>query len=78
MALRILPKYPAPPDAPDSIEQAALRTGKGRNLGTKHYTPELGVIKHIKPLTRQAKKTTELLKKCYDGGYMLAAFPSDS
>jgi hypothetical protein len=72
------PRYPAPPNAPDSLDEAAKRTGRWRSMGTKHYTQELGVIKHINLLTVQAKKTTVLLKKCYDDGYMLAAFPNDS
>lgn len=72
------PRYPAPPDAPDSLNEAAKRTGRWRSMGTKHYTEELGVIQHIKSLTIQAKKTTVLLKTCYDNGYMLAAFPNDS
>ena len=72
------PRYPAPPDAPDSIEQAARRTGKSRSLGTKHYTEHLGVIKHIKTVTAQAKMTATLLKKCYESGYLLASLPNDS
>ncbi len=72
------PRYPAPPDASDSLEEAAQRTRRGRSLGTRHYTEELGVIKHIKPLTAQSRNTARLLKKCYDHGFMLAVFPNDS
>ncbi len=71
------PRYPAPPDAPDSLSKAVQRTGGWRNMGTKHYTEELGVIKHIKPLAAQAKNTTTSLKRCYDSGYLLASLPKD-
>ena len=69
------PRYPAPPNAPDTLDEAAKRTGGWRNMGTKHYTEELGVIKHIKPLATQAKNTTTLLKRCYDNGYLLSSLP---
>ena len=72
------PRYPAPPGAPDSLEEAAQRTRKGRSLGTRHYTEELGVIEHIKPLTAQAKRTAILLKKCYESGYLVTSLPNDS
>ncbi len=71
------PRYPAPPNAPDSLDEASKRTGGWRGMGTKHYTEELGVIKHIKPLAVQAKNTTTLLKRCYDSGYLLASLPKD-
>ena len=61
------PRYPAEPDAPDSIEQAA----RERKLGVKHYTDEMGVIRHIKPLTAKADKTIRLLKSGYKAGYLL-------
>ena len=60
------PRYPAEPDAPDSIEQAA----RERKLGVKHYTDEMGVIKHIKPLTAKADMTIRLLKNGYKAGYL--------
>ena len=69
------PRYPAPPNAPDSLDEAAKRTRGWRNMGTKHYTEDLGVIKHIKTLAAQAKNTTTLLKRCYDNGYLLASLP---
>ncbi len=47
-------------------------------MGTRHYTQELGVIKHINTLAAQAKKTIVLLKRCYDDGYMLTSFSKDS
>lgn len=72
------PRYPAPSDAPVSLEDAAKRNGRWRSMGTRHYTQELGVIKHIKPLAVQTKKTIVLLKRCYDDGYMLTAFAKDS
>ena len=58
------PRYPAPPDAPDSLAEAATL----RKIGRRHYTEGLGVIKHIESLTRKAKWTTRLLKKCYAAG----------
>ena len=61
------PRYPAEPDAPDSIEQAA----RERKLGVKHYTDEMGVIRHIKPLTAKADKAIRLLKSGYKAGYLL-------
>ena len=61
------PRYPADPDAPDSIELAV----KQRKLGTKHYTKEMGVIRHIKPLTVRADKTIRYLKRGYKAGYLL-------
>ena len=60
-------RYPAEPDAPDSIEQAA----RERKLGVKHYTDEMGVIRYIKPLTAKADKTINLLKSGYKAGYLL-------
>ena len=71
-------RYPAPPDSPDSIDQAAKRTRKGRSLGTKHYTQELGVIRHIRPLTTQTKRTVAFLQKCYERNYLLTSIPNDS
>ena len=61
------PRYAPTSDAPDSLQQAAKHCRQGK-LGRRHYNDELGVIKHIKPLIRSAKKTTALLKKCYDAG----------
>ena len=61
------PRYPAAPDAPDSLQQAVQERNRG-NLGRGHYTEEIGVIKHIEPLTRRAKWTADLLKKCYEAG----------
>ncbi len=72
------PRYPAPPNAPVSLDDAAKRIGRWRSMGTRHYTQELGVIKYIKPLAVQSKKTIVLLKRCYDDGYMLTAFSKDS
>lgn len=72
------PRYPAPPDSPDSIDKAAKRTRKGRSLGTKHYTQELGVIRHIGPLTAQTKRTVALLEKCYERNYLLTGISSSS
>ena len=72
------PRYPAPPNAPGSIKDAAKRVAGGkRRLGTKHYTNKLGVIKHITRLTTRAKKTADLLKNAYDSDYLTRA-PVDS
>ena len=61
------PRYPADPDAPDSIELAV----KQRQLGTKHYANDMGVIRHIKPLIARADRTIRSLKKGYKAGYLL-------
>ena len=61
------PRYPAEPGSPDSIEQAAA----SRKLGVKHYNQDMGVIKHIKPLTEKAYKTISLLKKSHKAGYLM-------
>ena len=71
------PRYLAPPDAPDSLEKAVQRTSKGRELGTRHYTEQFGVIKYIKPLAAEAQNTTALLKRCFDSGYLLASLPKN-
>lgn len=60
-------RYPAEPDSPDSIEQAAGE----RKLGVKHYTNDMGVIRYIKPLTARAGKTIRRLKNGYKSGYLL-------
>ena len=61
------PRYPADPDAPDEIEEAARQ----RKLGTKHYDSRMGVIRHIKPLMNNSEKTIRLLKKSHEAGYLL-------
>ena len=61
------PRYPAEPDAPDSIEQAVGE----RKLGVKHYTNNMGVIRNIKPLTDKAAKTISLLKSANEAGFLL-------
>ena len=61
------PRYPADPDAPDSIELAASQ----RKLGAKHYDSRMGVIRHIKPLTIHSGKTISLLKRSHRAGYLL-------
>ena len=60
-------RYPAEPDSPDSIEQAA----RERKLGVKHYTDDMGVIRHIRPLTARAERTIKLLKNGYKAGFFL-------
>ena len=55
------PRYVAPPDAPDEIEKAAEQ----RKFGTKHYSEQLGVIKHIDILTKQAREITKSLRAGY-------------
>ena len=60
-------RYPAEPDAPDSIDQAV----RERKLGVKHYTQEMGVIRHIKPITEGAGKTIQMLKGGYEAGFLL-------
>ena len=60
-------RYPADPDAPDEIEQAASQ----RKLGTKHYDSRMGVIRHIKPLMNNSERTIRLLKRSHEAGYLL-------
>ena len=55
------PRYPPDPDAPDSAEEAVAQ----RKMGARHYRDDLGVIKRIKELAIEARKTTNLLKKIY-------------
>ena len=55
------PRYPPDPDAPDSAGEAVAQ----RKMGARHYTNDLGVIKCIKKLSREAQTTTNLLKKSY-------------
>ena len=61
------PRYPADPDAPDEIDQAASQ----RKLGTKHYDSRMGVIRHIKPLMNNSERTIRLLKRSHEAGYLL-------
>ena len=60
------PRYVAPPDAPDDIEQAAEQ----RKFGTQHYSEQLGVIKHIGTLTKQAREITKALRAGYQANYL--------
>lgn len=55
------PRYPPDPDAPDSAEEAVAQ----RKMGARHYTDDRGVIKRIRKLAREARETTDLLKKSY-------------
>ena len=60
-------RYPAAPGAPESIDQAV----RERKLGVKHYTQEMGVIHHIRPITERAGKTIRMLRVGYEAGFLL-------
>lgn len=52
-------RYPPPPDAPDDPKEAA-RQGK---LGWKHYTDEIGVIRHVQRLSESLSDAVETLSE---------------
>ena len=64
------PRYVAPPDAPDDIEKAAEQ----RKFGTKHYSEQLGVIKHIEILTKQAREIIKSLRAGYQANYLFPIY----
>ena len=61
-------RYPAPPSAIDlTYGEAAKRPGQ---LGSGHYSSEVGAIKYIKNLADLAKKITACLKKSHRSGLL--------
>ena len=67
------PRYAASPNAPETIEEAVRPDGgKGRQLGSRHYTDDVGVIKHISELSTQAERITATLKESYDAGFLVS------
>ena len=60
-------RYPARPGAPpDAIEAA-----KQRQMGFQHYSYEIGAIRHVDLLARQAVWATRALIKCHSKGIRL-------
>ena len=65
------PRYPADPNAPNSLFDAAKKSEGGkRMLGTQHYSEQLGVICHIRRLTKECKNTTSLLQESFNQGWL--------
>ncbi|MYA50739.1 MAG: hypothetical protein F4Y25_08420 [Chloroflexi bacterium] len=60
-------RYPASPDAALlSFGEAAKR----RQLGSEHYSENVGAIKHIKTLSRLAVSVTRSLQKSHEEGFL--------
>ncbi len=60
-------RYPAPPESRTDAMQAAVED----QLGTQHYTDEIGALKHVGMLARQAEVATNALIKCHSKGIRL-------
>ena len=60
-------RYPAPPGPRLGAMQAAVED----KLGTQHYTDEIGALKHVGMLARQAEVATDALLNCHRKGIRL-------
>ena len=65
------PRYPAPPDAPRKVSEAAERFHGHRRVGIQHYTDQLGVVKHLKAIVERSTRITTYLRSIQDNYYIL-------
>lgn len=63
-------RYPAAPDSPISFAEAAKERNGQRQLGTGHYSTDVGAIKHVQELAHLAKKISVSLKETHELGLL--------
>ena len=63
-------RYPASPQA---IDRSFFSAAAKRQLGSGHYSSTVGVMAHIREISRIAIRITGSLKKLHDAGYLYSS-----
>lgn len=71
-------RYPARPGAPKDVRAAAKRVNRRRQMGIRHYTKDLGVVKHFKEIEKRSRLIATYLRNIQDNYYLLEGPTSES